>query len=81
MRDAKQTWTEQQERLLRAAQDIVSLSGHEYGPEGGGDYMVSPEDFESLRDIVKEISDDAVREIEANAERVRQALKLEGGAK
>ncbi len=75
MRDKAQVWTEQQERLLRAAQAAVNGAGREY--TDSGDYMIEASDFEALRDIVQEIHDDAVKAIQENAERVRQGMKLE----
>lgn len=59
-------WTDQQERLLRAAQDVVN-DGHfwDSGDSGDNHYSVDPDIFDALKAVVQEISDDAVKAIEA----------------
>lgn len=57
-------WTDQQERLLRAAQDVVNNANeHEEARDGERVTTVFPEDFAALKAIVQEISDDAVKAI------------------
>jgi hypothetical protein len=64
MRDKGQTWTEQQERLLFAAQAVVNdAEAHGEGP-GDVPYMVDRETLDALREVVKQISDDAVKALE-----------------
>jgi hypothetical protein len=60
MRDPNQTWTEQQERLLFAAQAIVNDA-----VPYASSYDVDKETFETLKAVVKEISDDAEQAIVA----------------
>lgn len=66
---ASEPWTEQQERLLRAAQDVVNDSGVLRNVEPGGGYsderwIVSKDSLDALKAVVQEISDDVVKLIE-----------------
>lgn len=56
-------WTEQQERLLRAAQDVVN-DAESRGSGLGECILVGLDEFGSLKAVVQEIHDDAVKIIE-----------------
>lgn len=58
-------WTDQQERLLRAAQDVVNDAGTEPEMGPGTSYLVDRDTLDALRAIVQEISDDAIEAIKA----------------
>lgn len=63
---AKERWTEQQERLLRAAQDVVNdAEGPNTTRDKGEFYVVYSDTLDVLKAIVQEISDGAVKAIEA----------------
>lgn len=56
------SWTEQQERLLRAAQAVVN-GANEYEEARDGERVttIDPEALADLKAIVQEINDDAVK--------------------
>jgi len=51
-----ETWSPLQERLLRAAQDVVFANGPR---------AVDPADFQELKEVVQQISDEAAAIIRA----------------
>lgn len=58
-------WSEQQERLLRAAQEVVN-DGNEHSEARDGEIVttVDPQAFRDLKAIVQEISDAAWKQIQ-----------------